>query len=245
MTALDLRLTHALTPSGLPAVCLGEPWLDTYLDFLTSRCRPNSVLATGYDLKAFFTLIAKTPAAVTVADVLGFITTQRAGAGEAGSPVLAVTDDAAKGVSARTVRRRLLSIYGLYSFFLARGDVSADPLPRGLPTRRERDWPRSTRTAGTPLIRPPRTLLGGLRRCEVPRLRMEDLQVGQRQVFIADGKGGRPPTPGPDLQAVLHRLGRLPHPRATRRGRPARTRSRLLRPERTTTRPTALPVWAR
>ena len=33
-------------------------------------------------------------------------------------------------------------------------------------------------------------LLGGLRRCEVLGLRLEDLRVGERQLFIAEGKGG-------------------------------------------------------
>jgi integrase len=33
-------------------------------------------------------------------------------------------------------------------------------------------------------------VLGGLRRCEVLGLRLEDLQVGQRRVFIVEGKGG-------------------------------------------------------
>ena len=33
-------------------------------------------------------------------------------------------------------------------------------------------------------------LLGGLRRCEVLGLRFEDLRVGERQLFIAEGKGG-------------------------------------------------------
>jgi site-specific recombinase XerD len=33
-------------------------------------------------------------------------------------------------------------------------------------------------------------VLGGLRRCEVLGLRLADLRVGQRRVFIADGKGG-------------------------------------------------------
>ena len=32
--------------------------------------------------------------------------------------------------------------------------------------------------------------MGGLRRCEVLGLRLQDLSVGQRRVFIADGKGG-------------------------------------------------------
>jgi integrase/recombinase XerD len=34
-------------------------------------------------------------------------------------------------------------------------------------------------------------LLGGLRRCEVLGLRLEDVRSAERKVFIADGKGGR------------------------------------------------------
>jgi len=34
-------------------------------------------------------------------------------------------------------------------------------------------------------------VLGGLRRCEVLGLRLEDLRVAERRVFIAEGKGGR------------------------------------------------------
>src|SRR3546814_13489914 len=33
-------------------------------------------------------------------------------------------------------------------------------------------------------------VFGGLRRCEVLGLRLEDLRVAERRVFIADGKGG-------------------------------------------------------
>ena len=33
-------------------------------------------------------------------------------------------------------------------------------------------------------------VLGGLRRCEVLGLRMEDLRVAERRVFVAEGKGG-------------------------------------------------------
>lgn len=91
----------------------------------------------------------------------------------------------------------------------------ASPVPRGLPTRRERQRLRQ----GVPLVRTPRTLprilepaqvdvllealrtwrdrsmaeamvLGGLRRCEALGLRLCDLQVGARRVFIAEGKGG-------------------------------------------------------
>jgi len=34
-------------------------------------------------------------------------------------------------------------------------------------------------------------VLGGLRRCEVLGLRLEDLHVAERRVFIAEGKAGR------------------------------------------------------
>jgi site-specific recombinase XerD len=187
------------------------PRLDTYLEFLAARARPNTVLAVAYDLRVFFTVVRKPPARVTAADVLGFVTAQHTGA-TVGRVQLA--GDGA-GVSARTVRRRLSSVSGLFGFLHARGDVEANPVPRGLPTRRERQRPRQ----GVPLVRTPRTLprildpgqvdallaalrtwrdramaeamvLGGLRRCEVLGLRLEDLQVATRRVFIAEGKGG-------------------------------------------------------
>jgi site-specific recombinase XerD len=98
---------------------------------------------------------------------------------------------------------------------LARGDVAVNPVPRGLPTRRERQRPGQ----GVRLVRTPRTLprilepaevdalmaalrthrdramvaamvLGGLRRCEVVGLRLADLRFGERRVFVAEGKGG-------------------------------------------------------
>jgi integrase len=118
-------------------------------------------------------------------------------------------------VSTRTLRRRLSSVSGLYGFLHARGDVAVNPVPRGLPTRRERQRPGQ----GVPLVRAPRTLpqilgpaevdaltaalrthrdramvaamvLGGLRRCEVLGLRLADLRFGERRLFIAEGKGG-------------------------------------------------------
>jgi integrase/recombinase XerD len=120
------------------------------------------------------------------------------------------------GVSAATVRRRLSIVSGFFAFLQARGDVAANPVPRGLPTRRERSRPRQ----GVPLVRVTRQLprilspaevdaltsalrtyrdqamvaamvLGGLRRCEVLGLRLGDLHAAQRRVFIAEGKGGR------------------------------------------------------
>ena len=211
MAVTAVRLTRSRDAAGDLVVRLGVGMLDEYLEFLAGRCRPNTVLAVAYDLKVFFTAVSKSPRRVRPVDVLAFMTAQRAG----GQGRLQVAGDGAGGVSARTLRRRLSSVSGLYGFLHARGDVMVNPVPRGLPTRQERLRPGQ----GVPLVRVPRTLpqvlgpaevdaltaalrthrdramvaamvLGGLRRCEVLGLRLADLRFGERRVFIAEGKGG-------------------------------------------------------
>jgi integrase/recombinase XerD len=211
MVDINPCLIRSTNACGELLVGLGVPVLDDYLRFVAARARPNTVLATAYDLAVFFRLVCVPPEEVSSADVLRFITAQRTGSDGRGLRVVA---DGA-GLSARTVRRRLSSVSGLFAYLLARGDVTSNPVPRGLPTRRERQRPRQT----VPLVRTPRTLpkilapaevdrllaalrthrdramvlamvLGGLRRCEVLGLRCDDLQAAARRVFIAEGKGG-------------------------------------------------------
>ena len=81
-------------------VRLGHPLLDDYLRFVAARCRPNSVLAAGYDLKVFFAFIGKDPVDVTTADMFEFIASQRFPVN--GDNVIRI-DDGEKGLSARTI----------------------------------------------------------------------------------------------------------------------------------------------
>jgi site-specific recombinase XerC len=136
---VDLCVTRSIGLSGQLVPRLGRPELDRYLDFVAGRCRPNTVLATAYDLKVFFCVVGKPPAEVTTGDVLGFITAQRHG----GAGRLQLVGDG-QGVSDRSVRRRLSTISGLFAYLHARGDVAVNPVPRGLPTRREK-VPSTTR----------------------------------------------------------------------------------------------------
>jgi len=201
--------------SGEVSVRLGHEVLDDYLRFLAGRARPNSVLAAAFDLKVFFTWAQKEPAEVTTRDVINFVAAQRAP--RATAKVVRISDGGS-GLSARTVARRLSSISGLFAYLVVRGDagVSSSPVPRGLITRRD----RRNGGRAAPLVRRPVLLprilepvevdaligalrtrrdramieamvLGGLRRCEVLGLRLGDLRVAERKVFIADGKGGR------------------------------------------------------
>jgi site-specific recombinase XerD len=201
-------------PGEQVRVSLGDPLVDDYLEFVAARCRPNTVLAVAYDLKVFFAVVGKEPARIATADVFAFLTAQRAP--RRGTGVVRLEDGEA-GLSARTIKRRLASVSGLFAYLLARDDVGLrrNPVPGGLATRR----PQSRGMRGVPLLRAPRTLprvlapaevdallgalltnrdramvlamlLGGLRRCEVLGLRVQDVRAGERRLFIAEGKGG-------------------------------------------------------
>jgi len=204
-----------LLPSRLGAdrpASLGDPLLDRYIDFVVSRSRPNTVKAAVSDLRAFFSVVCKGPLEVTTPDVVGFIHEQRQPRPERANVVR--LSDGESGLSSRTIQRRLASVSGLYSFLVMVGEAAANPVPRGMTTRRA-----GGRRSTVPLIRTPRTLpkilepaevdrllaalrrwrdramveamlLGGLRRCEVLGLRLEDLRPGEGRVFVAEGKGG-------------------------------------------------------
>jgi integrase/recombinase XerD len=190
---------------------LGHAVVDDFLELVRARCRPNTVLATAYDLKVFFTVVGKDPLDVTTAEVLSFVKAQRAPR----SAKVVRLADGGSGVALSTIKRRLSSVSGFYGYLVARGDVAQNPVLRGMATRASR---RRTKR-GTALVRPVRLLprvlepaevnalvaalrkwrdrtmveamvLGGLRRCEVLGLRLEDLRTGERRVVVADGKGG-------------------------------------------------------
>jgi integrase/recombinase XerD len=199
--------------SDVSAPSLGHPDVDDYLRFVGARARPNTLLATAYDLKVFFSVVGKEPGEVTTRDVLEFLRQQRS---PRRGPGVVRLEDGEAGLSARTVKRRITSVSGLFAYLIARGDagITDSPVPRGLATRRT-----ATRGRGVPLIRTPRTLprvlgpadvdafvaalrtardramvqamlLGALRRGEVLGLSLDDVRVGEKRVFIAEGKGG-------------------------------------------------------
>lgn len=203
-------LVRTSTAGGEHRYSIGDPVTDSYLAFVAGRARPNTLRAVAHDLKMFFSVVVKDPVGVVAADVFDFLAHQR------GDRTVVRMADGESGLSARTVARRLSSVSGLYAYLVARGDtaVSSNPVPRGLSTRR-----RGGRRQHVPLVRVPRTLpmilspaevrallgalrtdrdramvlamvVGGLRRCEVLGLRLGDVQVAERSLFIAEGNGG-------------------------------------------------------
>lgn len=191
-------------------ITLGHPLVDEYLELVRARWRRNTLLATAFDLKVFFSTVRKEPLEVSTADVLGFLKAQRRGPGK----VVRISDGS-PGVALSTLQRRLSGLSSFYAYLVATDRLPRSPVLRGLATRASVKRGRR----GTPLVRPARPLpqvlepgdvvallqalrkwrdramveamvLGGLRRAEVLGLRMEDLRPGERRVFVADGKGG-------------------------------------------------------
>ncbi len=121
MSVLYPCLIRSRRPSGEVVIRLGVPLVDDYLEFLAGRCRPNTVLAAAYDLKVFFTVVAKDPQEVLPADVLAFITSQRTGSRDAEVVQAVGADGEPAGVATSTVARRLSIISGFFSYLQARG----------------------------------------------------------------------------------------------------------------------------
>lgn len=149
--AFSPSLDRFVDGAGRELIRLGHPLVDVYLELVAARARPNTLLAHAYDLKVFFTVIDKDPVDIVSADVLAFIAAQRQPR-VAGNVVR--IEDGESGLSARTIKRRLATIAGLYDYLIVRGDVSTNPVPLGLASRR--GGQRAVR--GVPLIRAPRTL---------------------------------------------------------------------------------------
>jgi len=101
-------VVQSVRSDGSLVVTVGHPLADAYLEFLNVRARPNTIRAVAFDLKVFFSFVDKTPARVTSADVMSFITVQRSGGGD--SKVVRI--DRSEGLSPRTIRRRLSSCRG-------------------------------------------------------------------------------------------------------------------------------------
>ena len=92
--------------------------LDAFLELVAARSRPNTVLACAFDLKVFFSVIGKDPVQVEAGDVLAFVAAQREP--RRGAAVVRI-EDGERGLAARTIKRRLATISGLYEYLMVRG----------------------------------------------------------------------------------------------------------------------------
>ncbi|MFF3412300.1 hypothetical protein ACFYW8_40385 [Streptomyces sp. NPDC002742] len=143
------ELVRGVDAAGNPAASLDHALVDDYLEFVAARCRLNTLLATACHLKVFFSAVPKEPTDVVTADVFAFITARRKP--RRGTKVVRLEDGEA-GLSARTIKRRLAGVSGLFGYLMTRDDlaVKRNPVPTGLAERRRGG------NRGAPLLRTPR-----------------------------------------------------------------------------------------
>jgi hypothetical protein len=70
-------LVRFVSGSGQVRYRLGDRLVDRYLEFVAGRCRPNTLRAVAFDLKAFFTVVRTARVEVTAAQVFDFLADQR------------------------------------------------------------------------------------------------------------------------------------------------------------------------
>lgn len=204
---------------GVENVSLGIPEADAYLKFVRDRCRLNTLLSYGYDLQVFLNSIQKPVLEITPLDILAFIESQQSASNRQGrtnglsikGPGLS-NRTIKRRLAAVTGFYEYLNVYHDLPF-------KTSPIPRGL-VRRKTSWGNwYGKPTTTPLIRAPETLprpldpeeispfidsmrchrdkamvllmlLAGLRKSEVLKLTLEDIDFGQRTLTVKEGKGG-------------------------------------------------------
>jgi len=153
---MTYKLHKEMDQGKVVGLSLGVPEVDDYLRFLKHRCRPNTWIGYGYDLQIFLNTVQKPVLEVTPTDIFTFIQQQWDGPGhEDNRP-----HHRDSSLSAKTVKRRLSAISGLYEYLRVCGDtpLKANPVPRGL-TGRSTFWGNRLKgNAVMPLIRVPRPL---------------------------------------------------------------------------------------
>ena len=204
---------------GVVNVSLGMPEADAYLKFVRDRCRLNTVLSYGYDLQVFLNSIQKPVLEITPLDILAFVEAQQSAHNRQGrndglsikGPGLS-NRTIKRRLAAVTGFYEYLSVYHNLQF-------RTSPIPRGL-VRRKTSWGNwYGRPTSTPLVRAPETLprpldteeispfidsmrfhrdkaivllmlLAGLRKSEVLKLALDDIDFGQHTLTVKEGKGG-------------------------------------------------------
>src|SRR3954453_3651150 len=102
MNAFPL-VVRSVSLSGDPRYALGDPLVDSYLEFVAGRCRPNTFRAVRLDLKGFFSVVTKDPVEVAARDVFEFLAYQR------GDRTVVRMSDRESGLAECPIPRRLSS----------------------------------------------------------------------------------------------------------------------------------------
>ncbi len=204
---------------GVVNISLGIHEADAYLKFVRERCRFNTVLSYGYDLQVFLNSIQKPVLEITPLDILAFVESQQSAYNRQGrTNGLSSKGSGLSNRTIKRRLAAIAGFYEYLSVY-HNLPLKTSPVPRSL-VRRKTSWGNwyGSPTC-TPLIRVPETqprpldseeinpfidsmhchrdkamvllmLLAGLRKSEVLKLALEDIDFGHHTLNVKEGKGG-------------------------------------------------------
>ena len=216
---MTYKLHREVVEGRITRLSLGVEEVDEYLKFLQYRCRPNTWLSYGYDLQIFLNFIRKPLLEVTSADILAFIDSQQSVPNRQGrTNGLSSKGPGLSNRTINRRLAAVASLYEYLRVFHDLPG-NKNPVPRSLAKRNVFWANRYRNTASLALIRVPQTLprpldpeeidpfvnsllthrdkamvmlmlLAGLRKSEVLKLGMKDIDFGQHTLMVREGKGG-------------------------------------------------------
>jgi len=217
---MPYKLVQERENGKVTRLSLGIPEVDTYLKFIQYRCRPNTWISYGYDLQVFLNTLTKPLGEITPLDILAFIEKQKETPRRRAKTVKGhILPDSTLCNRTIKRRLTTISGFYEYLRVFQLCSLKNNPVPKGL-TKRTSFWGyRFSNSAVTPLIRAPEELprpldareinrfidslhhqrdkailllmlLAGLRKSEVLKLTLADINFGQHTLFVREGKGG-------------------------------------------------------
>jgi len=216
---MTYKLHREVVEGRVTRLSLGVAEVDAYLKFLHYRCRPNTWISYGYDLQIFLNFIKKPLLEVTSADILGFVDSQQSAPNRQGrTNGLSSKGPGLSNRTINRRLAAVASLYEYLRVFHDLSG-NKNPVPRSLAKRNVYWANRYGNTASLALIRVPQTLprpldpeeidlfvnsllthrdkamvllmlLAGLRKSEVLKLGLKDIDFGQHTLMVREGKGG-------------------------------------------------------
>jgi len=216
---MSYKLHRELVDGKVTRLSLGVAEVDAYLKFLQYRCRPNTWISYGCDLQIFLNFIRKPLTEVTSADILSFVDSQQSAPNRQGrTNGLSSKGPGLSNRTINRRLAAVASFYEYLRVFHDLPGKN-NPVPRSLAKRNVFWANRYGNTAAMALIRVPQTLprpldpeeitpfvdslrshrdkamvlimlLAGLRKSEVLKLSLKDIDFGQRTLTVREGKGG-------------------------------------------------------
>jgi len=216
---MTYKLHREVVDGRVTRLSLGVADVDAYLKFLQHRCRPNTWISYGYDLQIFLNFIRKPLIEVTSADILAFIDSQQSAPNRQGrTNGLSSKGPGLSNRTINRRLAAVASLYEYLRVFHDLPG-NKNPVPRSLAKRNVFWANRYGNTASLALIRVPQTLprpldpeeidlfvnsllthrdkamvllmlLAGLRKSEVLKLGLKDIDFGQHTLMVREGKGG-------------------------------------------------------